>query len=160
MPFNRLAFLARQCEEVVRGEEMTIAIRGLAPLLQVYDMAEALAFYRDALGFAVVQSSDEIDALEGRYCHWCWLRLGGAHLMLNTAYEEGERPPEREPARRAAHRDTGLFFDCPDPDAVAAVLRAKNIACDGPRDASYGMRQLYVSDPDGYELCFQRPFDG
>jgi catechol 2,3-dioxygenase-like lactoylglutathione lyase family enzyme len=129
----------------------------MAPLIQVYDMNAALAFYRGALGFEIVQSSREVETREGRFSHWCWLRLGGAHLMLNTAYDEGERPPERDPAREAAHRDTGLFFDCPDPDAVAAVLEAKGIAVRGPKDASYGMRQVYVSDPDGYELCFQRP---
>lgn len=39
-------------------------------------------------------------------------------LMLDTAYEEDQRPP--------AVRD-------------------------------YGMRQLCVNDPDGYNLCFQRP---
>ncbi len=134
---------------------MAIEVGGMAPLIQVHDMNEALAFYQGALGFELVQSSDEVDAPEGRYFHWCWLKLGGAHLMLNTAFDEGERPLERDPVRQAAHRDTGLFFDCPDPDAAAARLRAHGIACDGPRDASYGMRQLYVTDPDGYELCFQ-----
>jgi glyoxylase I family protein len=139
---------------------MAIEVGGLAPLIQVYDMNEALGFYRDALGFAPVQASAEVDAPEGRYVHWCWLRLGGAHLMLNTAYDEGERPSQRDPARQAAHGDTGLFFDCPDPDAVAAHLRAQGIVVRGPRDASYGMRQLFVTDPDGYELCFQRAVRG
>ncbi|HTU09783.1 MAG TPA: VOC family protein [Allosphingosinicella sp.] len=134
---------------------MAIEVAGMAPLIQVYDMNEALLFYRDALGFELVQSSGEVDAAEGRYAHWCWLRLGGAHLMLNTAFDEGERPPARDAARQAAHGDTGLFFDCPDPDAAAAALRARGIAVDGPRDAPYGMRQLYVADPDGYGLCFQ-----
>jgi uncharacterized glyoxalase superfamily protein PhnB len=139
---------------------MAIEVGGMAPLLQVYDMGESLAFYRDALGFEIVQASNEVEAPEGRYFHWCWLRLGGAHLMLNTAYDEGERPPERDPARQTAHRDIGLYFDCHDPDAVAMALQAKGIAVDGPRDASYGMRQLYVTDPDGYELCFQRSVSG
>ncbi len=134
---------------------MAIEVGGMAPLIQVHDMNEALAFYQGALGFALVQSSDEVDAPEGRYFHWCWLKLGGSHLMLNTAYDEGERPPQRDPVRQAAHRDIGLFFDCHDPDAAAAHLRAQGIACSGPRNASYGMRQLYVTDPDGYELCFQ-----
>jgi uncharacterized glyoxalase superfamily protein PhnB len=136
---------------------MAIEVGGMAPLLQVYDMNEALGFYRDALGFAVVQASPGVETPEGRYFHWCWLKLGGAHLMLNTAWDEGERPPGRDAARQAAHRDTGLFFDCPDPDAVAAALAAKGLAARGPKDAPYGMRQLYVTDPDGYELCFQRP---
>lgn len=139
---------------------MTVRVGGMAPLLQVYDMNAALAFYRDALGFEIVQASEEVETPEGRFSHWCWLKLGGAHLMLNTAYDEGKRPPERDSARQAAHRDTGLFFDCPDPDAVAAHLAGKGIAVRGPKDAPYGMRQLYVSDPDGYELCFQRPVHG
>lgn len=136
---------------------MAIEIGGMAPLIQVHDMNEALGFYRDVLGFEIVQASDEVESPEGGYFHWCWLRLGGAHLMLNTAYDEGERPPVRDTARQDAHRDIGLYFDCSDPDAAAAALQAKGVVVDGPRDSSYGMRQLYVTDPDGYELCFQRP---
>jgi len=139
---------------------MAIEVGGMAPLLQVYDMPEALGFYRDALGFETLQDSGEVDTPEGRFPHWCLLRLGGAYLMLNTAHDEGERPPARDPFRQDAHRDTGLFFECPDPDAVAAALQAKGIAVDGPRDTSYGMRQLYVTDPDGYMLCFHRPVSG
>jgi glyoxylase I family protein len=134
---------------------MTIEVAGVTPLIQVHDMNESLSFYRDGLGFELVADSGEIDAAEGRYFHWCALRLGGAHLMLNTAYDAGERPPERDPARQQAHRDSGLFFDCPDPDAVAAELRGKGIAAEGPKTAPYGMRQLWVADPDGYVLCFQ-----
>ena len=61
---------------------MAVAVGGMAPLLQVYDMKAALAFYRDALGFEIVQASDEVVTPEGRFSHWCWLKLGGAHLML------------------------------------------------------------------------------
>lgn len=134
---------------------MAIEIRGLCPLIQVYDMNEAIAFYRDGLGFEIVSDSGLADTPEGQFFHWCWLRLGGAHLMLNTAYDEGERPAARDPARQAAHEDIGLFFDCPDPDAAAAHLDAQGIAFDGPRVAPYGMKQLWVRDPDGYMLCFQ-----
>jgi glyoxylase I family protein len=54
---------------------MTLEVDGMTPLIQVWDMNEALAFHRDALGFALVAASDEIEAGEGRYVHWCWLRL-------------------------------------------------------------------------------------
>lgn len=134
---------------------MTIEVEGLTPLLEVYDMAEALHFYRDGLGFEIGGASDAVDAPEGRHGQWCWLRLGGAKLMLNTAYDAGERPPERDPARQRAHRDTGLFLRCPDVDAAAEELRARGIEADGPRTAPYGMRQLWLRDPDGYQLCFQ-----
>jgi len=41
------------------------------------------------------------------------------------------------------------------PDGVTALLRAKLPGLAPPADAPYGMRQLYLSDPDGYALCFQ-----
>ena len=114
---------------------MTLQITGLTPLIQVYDMPEAIRFYCEGLGFEIAANSGEIEAPEGRYFHWAWLRLGGADLMLNTAYDPGERPPERDPARQAAHRDTGLFFACPDVDAAAAELRARGIEVKGPETA-------------------------
>ena len=134
---------------------MTIEVEGMAPLLQVYDMNEALAFYRGALGFELVADSGEVDAPEGRYVHWCWLRLGEADLMLNTAYDAGERPPARDPAREAGHDDLCLYFAVPDVDAAAACLRSRGLDVEGPRTAPYGMRQTWLHDPDGYQLCFQ-----
>jgi catechol 2,3-dioxygenase-like lactoylglutathione lyase family enzyme len=135
---------------------MALDIDGMTPLIQVYDMNEALGFYRDRLGFEIVADSGEIDAPEGRYVHWCWLRLGTADLMLNTAYDAGERPPERDPARQAVHDDLCLYFGCADVDAIAAWLRVQGLEVEGPTTAPYGMRQTWLRDPDGYQLCFQR----
>ena len=75
--------------------------------------------------------------------------------MLNTAYDDGERPPVPDPARVAAHDDTILYFSCPDVDAAYAYLLTKGIHLKEPRIAPYGMKQLYLKDPDGYGLCFQ-----
>lgn len=86
---------------------------------------------------------------------WAWLRRGDIELMLNTAYEAPERPAAPEPARQAAHDDTCLYFGCPDPDAAYEHLTAKGLSMKPPKTAPYGMRQLYFSDPDGYNLCFQ-----
>ena len=36
---------------------MAIEIRGMAPLLQVFDMPTSIAFYRDVLRFEVVTTS-------------------------------------------------------------------------------------------------------
>jgi uncharacterized glyoxalase superfamily protein PhnB len=141
---------------------MTIATNGMAPLLQVYDMPAALAFYRDVLGFEMVSASPEVDTPEGRFSHFVQLKLGPAQVMLNTAYDEGARPAKRVAAQQRFHGDTCLYFGCADAgvvDAVFAALRAK-IAIDPPKDAPYGMRQLYLSDPDGYGICFQAPVKG
>jgi glyoxylase I family protein len=139
---------------------MALDIDGMTPLIQVYDMNEALGFYRDRLGFDMVADSGEVDAPEGRHVHWCWLRLGTADLMLNTAYDEGERPSGRDPARQAAHDDLCFHFGVADVDSTAAWLRGRGLEVGGPKTAPYGMRQAWLRDPDGYQLCFQSAADG
>jgi glyoxylase I family protein len=134
-----------------------MAVTGLSPLLQVFDMNEAIRFYCDGLGFQVVSSSPTIEAPEGRFFHWVLLRRGGAELMLNTAYDSGERPPKRDAARWGGHRDTGLFIGCDDVDEMYRELRAKGLDIERPSVARYGMKQLNVHDPDGFEICFQTP---
>ena len=133
---------------------MGIAVRGLCPLIQVFDMRTSLRFYRDVLGFAEVAKSGEGDDVG-----WAWLRHDDACLMLNTAYDDGERPAAPDPARVAAHKDTILYFGCEDPDGAYAYLVARGVAAERPSVAPYGMKQLYATDPDGYGLCFQRRAD-
>ena len=130
---------------------MSIEVRGVCALLQVFDMPTSVRFYRDLLGFKVVQTSQR----EGDQFDWGLLRLNQAEVMLNTAYEEATRPDAPDPARTAAHVDTVLYFGCPDVDGVYRYLRERGIAVNAPKVAPYGMKQLYVSDPDGYLLCFQ-----
>ena len=132
---------------------MSIEVRGVCTLLQVFDMPTSVRFYRDVLGFEVVQTSER----EGDQFDWGLLRLNDAEVMLNTAYEREHRPARPEPARVAAHGDTCLYFGCLDVDAVYRHLRDLAIDVQEPKVAPYGMKQLYVHDPDGYELCFQCP---
>jgi hypothetical protein len=74
--------------------------------------------------------------------------------MIN---EPGSVPDAASRERTEWHGDTCLYFGCTDPDAAYEVLKGRNINLEPPIVTSYGMRQLYVSDPDGYSLCFQRP---
>src|SRR5687767_2809110 len=131
---------------------MSIEVQGVCVLLQVFDMPTSVRFYRDVLGFEIVETSPR----EGDQFDWGWLRLNNANLMLNTAYEQEDRPAQPAPARVSAHGDTCLYFSCPDVDA-AYDQRAHGLDIKEPKVAPYGMKQLYVSDPDGYMLCFQWP---
>ncbi len=136
---------------------MTITARSMTPLLQVYDMPQSLAFYREVLGFAIIDASAVVEAPEGRFSHWVWLALGPAQLMLNTAYDDGRRPAARVEARQRWHDDICLYFGVDDVDAVHESLRSRLPDLKPPADAPYGMRQLILRDPDGYGLCFQTP---
>ena len=134
---------------------MAIELRGVCPLLQVYDMPTSLRFYRDVLGFRVVSTSPQI---REDYFHWVWLKQGSAEIMLNTAYEsDGERPAQRDLARSAAHEDTCLYFGCPDVEASYEELQRSGAPVEPPKTAPYGMTQMYFRDPDGYALCYQWP---
>jgi glyoxylase I family protein len=129
---------------------MALEIRGLAPLLQVFDMPTSVRFYRDILGFELVTTSEP-----GDHFSWALLRMKGMELMLNTAYEDGHRPLAPDLDRFAGHADMTLFFSCPDVDEAYRQLQAEGLQIKEPVIRDYGMKQLYVADPDGYQLCFQ-----
>jgi catechol 2,3-dioxygenase-like lactoylglutathione lyase family enzyme len=131
---------------------MTLRLGSFATLLQVFDMPRSLAFYRDLLGFEVISDVPPDDR-----CDWVMLKLHESALMLNTAYETDERPPAPDPGRVASHADVILYFDCEDVDAAYAYLRERNVAVKPPAIAFYGMKQVYLRDPDGYEICLQHP---
>lgn len=131
---------------------MALDVRGMTPLLQVFDMATSLNFYCDVLGFEIVTTDSNTVAPNH---NWVWLRLGGADLMLNTAYEYENRPAAPDPVRISSHDDTCLYFGAPNVDAVYEHLIARGVAVKKPQIAYYGMKQLYLHDPDGFNLCFQ-----
>lgn len=137
-------------------ERAGIHVEGLCPLIQVFDMPASVRFYCDALGFELAMRSQPGEA----HFDWALLRLGPAALMLNTAYEAPDRPPAPDPARIEAHGDTALYFGCPDVDAAYRSLLARGLDVKPPTIAPYGMKQLYLKDPDGYNLCFQWSADG
>lgn len=127
-----------------------IEISSMTPLIQVFNMPRALEFYRGILGFEVLADSGD-----GDDSSWVWLRINGCDLMLNDQYEPG-RLPDAPPAERVIwHGDICLYFSCEDVDGTFEFLRSRGIELDPPKTAPYGMKQLYLSDPDGYNICFQ-----
>jgi glyoxylase I family protein len=120
--------------------------------------ATSVQFYTDALGFEIVTRSPTYAVEDGiELFHWVLLRRENTELMLNTGYDEGERPEKRDGARQTWHRDTGLFFGCPDVDAAFVHVQAHGVTCMPPTNTHYGMRQLSFSDPDGYGIVLQHP---
>lgn len=123
----------------------------ITPLFEVYDMQTSIRFYQDVMGFRIAETSSP-----GDYT-WAMLEKDGATLMLNTAYDEGERPGEPDPARRIGHRDAELFIPCNDVDGAYASLKGAGASVDAPFTTHFGMRQLWVTDPDGFRLCLNQP---
>ena len=133
---------------------MSLRIRGLVPLLQIYDMAASLDFYHRILKFKIVTTSGPADDVG-----WALLRKRGIELMLNTTYEAADRPKEADLARTRAHGDTTLYFASADVDGAYEHLKKHGLGVAPPAIAAYGMKQVFVHDPDGYLICFQTPAD-
>ncbi len=117
--------------------------------LKVADLERSLRFYRDVLGFEVIQQVGGSMAFlsAGGYHH---------HLGLNTWESAGGKPPPPG--------TTGLYHAAivyPTRAALADALRrllAAGIPLDGASD--HGVSQaLYLHDPDenGVELYWDRP---
>ncbi|RPD42282.1 VOC family protein [Chitinophaga barathri] len=128
-------------------------IRGMAPLIPVFDMATSLRFYRDTLGFELTQTSVEPQRPENY--HWVLLELNGMQLMLESIYEEDQQPVERGAAPR--NNDMVLYFGSPDIEALYMQLKEKGLELDKPIKTGYGFKALYLRDPDGFLLVFHWP---
>lgn len=127
-----------------------IPLKGMTTLIEVFNMETSIKFYSEALGFQVFQSAGNEHGLG-----WAWLKNGGIELMLNSMYNPGERPELPDAVRVEHHRDTALYFGCPDVDRAYERLQSMGIEAAAPETATYGMRQCYLRDPDGYHICLQ-----
>jgi catechol 2,3-dioxygenase len=119
--------------------------------LKVSDLARAIAFYRDAFGFDVMEQMGDSAAFlsAGGYHH---------HLGLNTWESRGGRSP--------APGTTGLYHFAllyPNRKELARALRRlldNGVGIDGASD--HGVSEaIYLHDPDGngIEIYRDRPRD-
>lgn len=131
-------------------------LNGVVPYFEVFDMISSVSFYRDQLGFTLLFASPEVDTNEGRFSHFVRLGRGGAEIMLNTAYDSNERPPDRHEARWQGTRHTRLYFDCDDVRALHEEFTARGVKADPPEMTGYGMLGFSMTDPDGYGLTFHQ----
>jgi predicted enzyme related to lactoylglutathione lyase len=119
-------------------------LTGHATVLLVEDVARTMAYYRDALGFAVGAYEDNPDHYgyaERDDCHLHFARFAGARSMPNHQAV----PPDMFDA----------YFWVDDVDATYAEVVARGAhLLHGPVDQGYGLREFRVQDPDGYILAF------
>jgi|CXWL01.1.fsa_nt_gi catechol 2,3-dioxygenase-like lactoylglutathione lyase family enzyme len=123
--------------------ERVSAVREVWPLLVVRDIEASVRFYRDALGFRVEGRAESDGGL-----FWCRVSRGGASVMLQQWDPEDGLIDGRG-------RGVTLYVLCDDVDLLYSELLSRKLRLDPPRTESYGMRQLFVPEPDGYALCFE-----
>lgn len=118
-------------------------VQELVPLLFVDDIARSAEFYQRKLGFAIVQTWEP----EGNL-GWCRLERDRAAIMLQQACDADGPPAGRG-------RGVAFYFNCDDVNSLHCEFCASGLNTASPKLAFYGMNQVFITDPDGYGLCFQ-----
>jgi glyoxylase I family protein len=139
----------------------SIEIQDVCALLSVFDMPTAVRFYCDVLGFTIESRSPTYAVEDGvELYHWCTLKANDARIMLNTAYDEGQRPAKR-PLQVEDPFGTWFFFGCANLDSAYERLKAAHVDCKPPQlvkyGGKYGFRTLAFRDPDGHGITLQWP---
>jgi len=107
-------------------------------MIYTRELGRALRFYRDQLGFRIV------DSYPGAYAR---LRSPGGNgtIALHLL----------DPGRKMLPASEGLrlYFEVPDLDAFCRTLEGKGVKIDQPpQDMPWGRRHAYLKDPDGHEI--------
>lgn len=111
-----------------------IRFRSPVPMLRTPDLPGSIAFYVDALGFALHARSDDVELM---------LAVPNAHATPDAPALTGS-----------------LYFhldDAASVDALWTSLQGKVRACYPPETFGYGMREFGIYDGNGYLLQFGAP---
>ena len=117
--------------------------RSLAASLTVRDLEASVAWYRDALGFAVDQRHER-----GGTVMSVSLRAGDVRILLNQ--DDGARGTDR-----VKGEGFSMMITTSQPvDDVAARVKAAGGTLDTePADMPWGVRAFRVRDPDGFRYA-------
>ena len=128
--------------EIEKRTDDRFNIRRIIPLIPVSNMQNSLNFYEGILGFQRVGH-----AMNGDHLYWCRLKRDGIQIMI----EEGRKNfvVSEDPIK--------LCFITKDVDRVYDQLIVKGLLIDEPYNASYGMRQIFIKDPDRHIIWFESP---
>ena len=123
-------------------------LEAISPFFIVGDTGQAIAFYRDRLGFAVTFQEPAAQPF------FAIVVRDGAQLFFKS--EAGVAPLPN------AHRHPSMRWDAfvyaPDPDTLAAEVLGRGATFSEPlKDTLDGLRGFEVTDPDGHVLFFGHP---
>ncbi len=134
-----------------------MAFQSLTPNLMVSDVRLSAAFYCDLLGMTCAASVDGNRGFheglppEGVEPVWSQFLAGKVELMVQTRESLEADVPSF--AFLPLGASMTLYFGVDDLDALHARLKDAVSTVKGPETAFYGMREWYLTDPDGYVVC-------
>jgi catechol 2,3-dioxygenase-like lactoylglutathione lyase family enzyme len=122
----------------------TVRLTGIAPQFLVDDLAAAVAYYRDRLGFGVDFCYDSFYAGVSR---------DGFAIHLKCAPKTVS-----DRAHRRQHEHLDAYIGVSGVAALEEELRSRGARITKSLEARpWSCLDFYVEDPDGYILCFSEP---
>lgn len=121
-------------------------VQQAVPFFNVKNIEESIRFYMDGLGFEMTYRW--ID--EGKL-RWCWLKHGGAALMLQEHRTEGHDSWKPE---GKVGIGVSIYFICKDALAIYREAMARGIQATRPFVGN-SMWVTSMTDPDGYRVFFE-----
>jgi len=124
--------------------------QGVIPAIRIRDVAAALAFYVDRLGFSLERGgpTDENSVIA----------RGDARLMIEGAgdlYSHGYNEAIRR--RLGTASAVALYIEAPDLNELYARVEASDVEIVDPlADRPWGQSEFTIADPDGNWLTFWR----
>lgn len=117
----------------------------VVPLLWVKNIEKSIRFFEE-IGFKIAEKWQPQNKIQ-----WCRVEFHDAALMLQQINDSE--------AKQQIGEDNGiqLYFITDDVDVVFHQMRARGIEVSPPKIEFYGMKQVFLSDPDGRTLCFESP---
>ena len=117
-------------------------IKRSTPELFVENVAEAVRYYTEVLGF---EPAGRVPEDKSAPAEWAQVQSGAASFMFE---KKGEVKTD----------GVEFYLEVEDVSELADDLRAKGARItDGPTDMWYGMRNLTVLDNSGFRLIFASP---
>lgn len=114
-------------------------------VMPVTDLAASLAFYRDCLGFTLIEHDAATDL--------AWIDANGYPVLL-AGPDAGDITPNPDEIHEVVRPDGTLFVFASDLNRLKAELTERGVAGIRLVERSWGDRTLTVRDPDGYTISF------
>ena len=131
----------------------------LVPNLMVTEMNPSITFYREVIGMTVtMMMSADRDMLEPGQegqAVFALLECESGQLMLQTNASLADELSVFQPDQRPIPAGT-VYFRGMDPGAVQERADEGRIL-KGPLMQWYGMKEVYLQDPDGHVICIGTP---
>jgi len=131
----------------------------IVPNLMVTEMTRSIAFYRDVIGMTVtmMMSTDRhmLEPGQEAAAIFTLLDCEAGQLMLQTNESLAGELSVFQPDQRPAPAGT-IYFRGMEPEPVHERADPEHVL-KGPFVQWYGMKEVYLQDPDGHVICIGTP---